>query len=285
MIKIKEYVKAQSLAEAYELNQKKGNIILGGMLWLKLQNKSVAKAIDLSGLGLDTIEETEEEFRMGAMVTLRQMEQHEGLNQYTQNAVKNALKHIVGVQFRNCATLGGSVFGRFGFSDVLPLLLAMDSYVELYQGGIVPMKQFAEKGAPGDILVSVFIKKKPIKMAYQSQRNTQTDFPVLNCAVSFYDGKYTCVVGARPGRAITFSDEQGILKQGITEESAKKFGIYIQEQVTVGSNMRASAEYRKKITAVLVKRALLELNSEQCNQEDKIQLGHCENSAPAMEEK
>ena len=41
MLKIKEYVKVESLAQAYELNQKKRNVVLGGMLWLKLQNKNV----------------------------------------------------------------------------------------------------------------------------------------------------------------------------------------------------------------------------------------------------
>ena len=38
---------------------------------------------------------------------------------YTAGAVREAVRHIVGVQFRNCATVGGSIYGRFGFSDVL----------------------------------------------------------------------------------------------------------------------------------------------------------------------
>ena len=49
MLKIKEYVKAESLEQAYELNQKRTNCILGGMLWLKMSNRNVQKAIDLSG--------------------------------------------------------------------------------------------------------------------------------------------------------------------------------------------------------------------------------------------
>ena len=36
MLKIKQYVKAESLEQAYELNQKKTNRIVGGMLWLKM---------------------------------------------------------------------------------------------------------------------------------------------------------------------------------------------------------------------------------------------------------
>ena len=36
--------------------------------------------------------------------------------------------------------MGGSVWGRFGFSDVLTLLLSIDTSVELYKGGIVPLE-------------------------------------------------------------------------------------------------------------------------------------------------
>ena len=115
MLKIKEYVKAESLEQAYELNQKRMNCILGGMLWLKMSNRNVQKAIDQTGLGLTQIEETEEEFRIGCMVTLRQMELHEGLSHYTEGAVKDAFRHIVGVQFRNLATVGGSLYGRIEF--------------------------------------------------------------------------------------------------------------------------------------------------------------------------
>ena len=119
MITIQKYVRAQSLEEAWTLNQNKANRVLGGMLWLRLGKGSVNTAIDLSDLGLDTIEETDSQFSIGAMVTLRDLELHEGLNSYTGHAISNAVKDIVGVQFRNMATVGGSIWGRFGFSDVL----------------------------------------------------------------------------------------------------------------------------------------------------------------------
>ena len=55
MLTIRQYVRAESLEQAYELNQKKANLILGGMHWMKMTTRSVDTAIDLSGLGLDTI--------------------------------------------------------------------------------------------------------------------------------------------------------------------------------------------------------------------------------------
>ena len=78
MMTIREYKRAESLEEAWQLNQKKANRILGGMIWLKMETINVGTAIDLSGLGLDTIEETDVGFSIGAMVTLRQLETHPG---------------------------------------------------------------------------------------------------------------------------------------------------------------------------------------------------------------
>ena len=64
------------------------------MMWLKMGNHSLGTAIDLCDLGLDAIEETDEEFRIGAMVTLRQMETHTGLNAYSRGAIKADAEEI-----------------------------------------------------------------------------------------------------------------------------------------------------------------------------------------------
>ena len=259
MITIQKYVRAQSLEEAWELNQSKRNRIIGGMLWMRLGSGSVNTAIDLSGLGLNTIEETDEEFSIGAMTTLRDLEMHAGLNSYSCNAVKNAVKDIVGVQFRNMATVGGSIWGRFGFSDVLTVFLAMDTYVELYKGGIMSLEEFASMRADNDILVRIIVKKTQGQVVYTSMRNQRTDFPVLACAVSCLDGEYRLSVGARPARARVFRDEKGILAGGITEQSAKDFAQYAGKTVHTGSNMRGSAAYRSHLVKVLTERSLQEL--------------------------
>ena len=52
MIRFKNYVKAENLEEAYELNQKKSSVIGGGMMWLKVQNRIRMNLVDISGLGL-----------------------------------------------------------------------------------------------------------------------------------------------------------------------------------------------------------------------------------------
>ena len=254
MITIGNYIKAESLQQAWELNQKKSSRVLGGMLWLKQSRGRVGTAIDLSGLGLDTVEETEVEFSIGAMVTLRQLELHEGLNAFTQGAVNQAVKSLVGVQFRNMATVGGSLWGRFGFSDVLSVFLALDSYVELYKGGIVPLRDFAAMEYDRDILVRLIVKKTPARCVYQSVRITKTDFPVLTCAAALTQGGWRFVYGARPGRAVLLERPAG--------ESPETLAAWAAEQVTVGSNMRGSADYRRQLVKTLTRRAAEKLGGE-----------------------
>ena len=259
MITIQNYIRAQSLEEAYRLNQNRRSRVLGGMLWLKMGNAAVNTAIDLCDLGLDTIEETPDQFLIGAMAALRRFELHPGLNAYTCGAAAEAVKNIVGVQFRNMATVGGSVWGRFGFSDVLTLLLAMDTSVELYQGGIVPLEQFAAMKYDNDILVRIIIRKKPGRFLYQSMRNQRTDFPVIACAVSFLEGEYRTVIGARPARAMVIRAERGLLENGITEGSADAFAAFAADKAPTGGNLRGSAAYRTHLIKVLTKRGLLGL--------------------------
>lgn len=269
MLTIKEYKKVESLEEAWELNQKRSSRLIGGMMWQKMSKGNCAVAIDLSGLGLDQIRENADQFEIGCMVTLRALEQHQGLLSYTDGAVKEALRHIVGVQFRNTATVGGSIYGKYGFSDVLTLFLAMDTYVELYRAGTVPLPEFAAKDYGRDVLVRICVKKHPGRFVYQSVRNTQTDFPVLTCAAARLPGQpFLTVFGARPGRAVRLFDDNGILGEQITEEAAREFGKYAAGRIKTGGNMRGSKEYRTHLVRVLSERAALSLADGRENRND-----------------
>ena len=267
-----QYVRAQSLDEAYELYQKKPNFVLGGMLWLKMKNKTLGTAIDLCDLGLDQIYEDENEFRIGAYATLRQIETHEALNAYTHGAIAESVRHIVGVQFRNVATVGGSIWGRFGFSDVMTIFRALGAKVQLHKAGIMDLDEFAAlPRTTRDVLVSVIVPKNAKGVVYLSQRNQSTDFPVLTCAVANRSGRYVAVIGASPYMAEPVWDEDGIL-DGIadaktdsnaaltdnSENNAKidKFAEYVAEHIRFGSNIRAGAEYREIICRVLTRRAV-----------------------------
>ena len=259
MLTIREYKQAATLEEAWQLNQKRPNRVLGGMLWMRLSKGNVQTAIDLSALGLDTIEETETEFCIGAMVSLRQLELHAGFTAYSEGANKEALRHIVGVQFRNLATVGGSVFGRFGFSDVLTLLLVMDSYVELYKGGIVPLADFVNMPYDRDILVRVIVKKTAAHYSYKSVRISKTDFPVLTCAAALTQDGVQAAVGARQAKAALVKDAEQLATLPMTAEKAQAFAEYAAGLLPTETNPRGSAAYRTHLIKVLTARCLTEL--------------------------
>ena len=146
------------------------------------------------------------------------------------------------------ATVGGSIWGRFGFSDVLTVFLAMDSYVELYKGGIIPLEQFAKMKKDNDILVRLIVKKTPCKVVYSSMRNQRTDFPVIACAVSCMNGEYRASIGARPARAIL-----------VRSDKAEGFAEFVAANAPTEGNIRGSAAYRTHLIRVLVERSLKEL--------------------------
>ena len=226
MIKIKDYVRVGSLEEAYELNQKRSACILGGMLWTKMGQRQVQTAIDLSGLGLDQIEESEEEFSMG-----------------------------------------GSIFGRFGFSDVLTLFLALDTEVELVHAGRMPLAEFACSKRDRDVLVRLIVKKHEGVTVYQSHRNSRTDFPVLTCAVRVEDGKGCAVLGARPAKAARVELPAELAEKlaagKASAEELKAAASEISDQFTYGSNMRGSAEYRHHLGRVLLRRCMEEIQKKE----------------------
>ena len=137
MMTIREYKRVESLEEAWELNQKKANRVIGGMIWLKMSRGNVGTAIDISGLGLDQIEETEDAFEIGAMVTLRQLEEHPGLAAYTDGAMRESVRHIVGVQLSGEQIPVGILAADPMLTDT-KLIYYGFPYEEIYPVGQVP---------------------------------------------------------------------------------------------------------------------------------------------------
>ncbi len=256
MFSAKQYLLAQSLEEAYAANQKRTACIVGGMCWLKMGKRQMQTLIDLSALGLDTITKTEEGISIGAMVSLRQLETSPLLKEAFGDIFQAGLSPIVGVPFRNCATVGGSVWGRFGFSDVLAILLALNAEVELYPSGILPLSDFLKLPRDNQILVRILVREKVRCATVQSHRNSATDFPVLvAAAATMADGSLRLVVGARPQKAM-------LVAQDLTLDSTKQQLAAALDNIPFGGNMRGGAAYRRHLAEVLLTRAIAQLKEE-----------------------
>jgi CO/xanthine dehydrogenase FAD-binding subunit len=260
-VKIKEYYRPENLEEAYSILGSKDAVIIGGGAFLNLREKEIGAALDLSALKLDYIEESQEEIRIGSMTSLREVETSEILNRIFGSVLRRTVESISGVQLRNTATIGGSVAGKYGFSDILTTLLALEACVELYKGGIMSLEDFMEAKLEKDLIISIIIKKEAVKAAYSSFRNTSSDFPVLNTAVSKKDNVLRICVGARPGgAAAVYGAMEYINKVEINEETAARAGEIAAESLRFGTDSRASFEYRKELCKVMVKRCIMEVS-------------------------
>lgn len=265
MITFGDYVRPSSLDEACELlKTKKPARIIGGGLYIRMGKRRIGLAVDLSDLELDYINETETGFEIGAMATLRALETNAALNACFDNLFKEALKDIIGVQFRNIATVGGTVYQKYGFSDVIPALLAVNAKVCFHDSGEISLEDYIkEEGFRRDVLEKVIIPKvEGAKASNQTLRISRSDYPALVVAATKIDGKYRVVVGARPRRATLALTAMDYLNSNeVNEEAAIKAGELAAEELVFGTNTRGSSEYREDICKVLVKRAILEVSS------------------------
>ncbi|MDU5081143.1 FAD binding domain-containing protein [uncultured Tissierella sp.] len=253
MITIKEYVAPASLEEAYKiLMSGKTNLILGGFGFIKMGSRAVNKAIDLCNLSLDYITETTDEILIGAETSLRTLEINEIIRNYCGGAISEGVSNIVGVQFRNMAKVGASVFSRYGFSDLLPSLLVLDAKVRLYKGGIMDLEEFLEKDFERDILVEVILPKKKGMAVYDCIRKSTGDFPIINGAIfRGEDGQYKIAIGSRPQRAKLAVKAAKALEDG---ENIETVVDIIPEELHFGTNVRGSKEYREDMSKALVSR-------------------------------
>ncbi|MDB3085432.1 FAD-binding protein [Clostridioides difficile] len=252
MVTIKEYTVPESLEEAYKiLTSKKNNVILGGCGFIKLSNKNIGTAIDLKAINLNYIREDEKNILIGADTSLRSLEIDKTIKNYCSGIVSSAVSNIVGVQFRQGARIGASVFSKYGFSDLIPALLVVGAKVRLYKEGVLELNEFLDNKLSKDILVEVILPKRDAIAVFDSIRKCTGDFPVLNSAMLKENNTYKIAIGARPQRAKIALGASTILSE---EKDIDKASIIASEELTYGSNMRASKDYRIDMASALVKR-------------------------------
>ena len=261
LITIRNYAVPKTVEEAYGyLTSNKSATLFGGGAFIRMGKKNISTAIDLSKCNLNYITELDDYIEIGAMSTFGDIEHSSILKKYFNDILSISLKEIVGVQLRNIVTVGGTVYSKYGFSDFITALMVLDTSVKLYKRGIIPLEVFlAEDYKDKDILQSIIIKKDSKIANFKSMRNSRADYAILNIAVSKED-YYKIAVGARPGRAVlAYKTMEYINKNKLTQQNIPIALDILSEEVIFGTNSRGSSDYRKRICAVLGKRALMEV--------------------------
>lgn len=260
MFGLEKYAAPATCEQAWQLlNKNRNNVILGGLLWMKTGKKSYHTGIDLKNLMLDRIIETNGSIEIGAMTSLRQMETDKTLANYFGTLFQKALGPIVGIQFRNLATLGGSVYSRFGFSDVITALLCLDTTVHLHKAGALPLEAFLSRPVKKDIIIKVAIKKQRTDTSYQSIRKSATNFPILSLAAARHKCDWTISVGARPGRACRAVETASALPENPGGGNIDQACKALMNETAFGTDQRGSKAYRSAMSAILLKRGIIQI--------------------------
>ncbi|XOB66105.1 FAD binding domain-containing protein [Deferribacteres bacterium DY0037] len=253
MMNIDRYVRVSSLSEASDILRKdKAACILGGCGYLRLGRKKISTAIDLSLLSLSYITETPTTIEIGAMTPLRDIETSSLLERTYGSALRKSTEGIVGVQLRNVVTLGGTVAGRYPFSDILPVLMALETNIHFAESGKISLEKYMTEKAIRDVVEKISIPKNGQKAGFASMRHSETDYAILNAAVGIKNGDYKIFVGARPQKAVRAPEAEDVLNSGRSFEDT---GRAAAAELTFGDNTRGSADYRKAICKAIVQRA------------------------------
>lgn len=259
MYRATQYVLPETAAECGELllGNKRSRLVAGN-LFLRMTSLTIPLAIDLSRCGLDYLcREPDGSLRIGAMCSLRTLETSDLLRAYCGGIVSRSVGEIIGVQFRELATVGASVFSKYGFSDVITPLLACGARVKLFQQGELPLEDFLRQPRSRDLLLEIILPPNDGCGAFCNFRNSSGDFSILNVAAARGAEGVRLVVGARPAVAALASRAMRCLAQdpAAIDEAA----TLASQELSFGSNLRAGAAYRQSLCKALCARVLTEL--------------------------
>jgi carbon-monoxide dehydrogenase medium subunit len=264
-----------SLDEALALRADHGDgatVLAGGTFLGILMNQGFLSPAVLLSLGrvagLGGIEAAGGSLRLGAMATHAAVERSEAVRAGWP-VLARAFGLVASPRVRNQATVGGVLADADYASDPPAMLAALGARVVLRSASGTRTVAVEEliRGyyetciEPDELLVEVVVPPAPERGVYRKFRSRSTeDRPCVAVAATRDGGRVRVVVGAVAGVPQHFPDVCALadgrpLEPALREEIARRYG----ERVEPIADARGSAAYRRRVTAVEVRRALEEL--------------------------
>ena len=274
------YYDPTTIEEALALLAEHGDgakVLAGGQSLAPLMNMRLAlpdHLIDLNGVTeLSYIREEDEQLRIGAMTRQRQLEKSP-LAAERWTLLVEATTYIGHVQIRNRGTVGGSLAHADPAAELPAVMAALDAeFVIRGPSGERTAKAdeffltyLTSSLAPDELLVEIRVPALPpgSRPAFQEVSRRHGDFALAGAAGSVVlDENGICTdarialfgVGPRPYRA---REAEAMLRaERPTEALLREVGLKAAEDLEPEGDIHASAEYRKEVGAVMVRRALL----------------------------
>ena len=260
---VKRHYLAPSIEDAYRVwNEHPNNALLSGGLWLKKIGTPIETLVDLAKLGLDKIETTTQEIVIGALTPLSDVEKHPDIIALGQGYISQSIKAIMGVGLRNLATIGGSIAGKYPFSDIISALLTLDVTLVFYPNQTQSLIDFLDqRGKLDRILTHIVIQKSDVIGYFKKVANTPLDFAIINMALAYRKNDVRISIGSRPAvaklaiKTATYLNNLPNIEPTHIEEASR----IMLEEMNFASTMAASGEYRRTLASAYFKRGLQEV--------------------------
>jgi len=227
--------------------------------------------VDLTVLALSGIESYRGGVRIGATTTLTAMLADSRVTTMADGVIGTMLLEVGSPLLRNRATIGGHL-ARGRLSDVIPVLLALDATVTWNDGSAhtQSLAGFYREGRHRTPLVitAVTIPQPSPRSGTAFRKFTRTAFElaILNCACRIdLDDQDAIraarvVVGETPAVGASMNDvEVHLAGRTLTPEVIQAAAHMAAAAVPARSDERATAEYRRVLAEVLVRRCLTEI--------------------------
>ncbi len=253
-------------------------IVAGGTFLHGLVSRGLLSGIEalinIQKLGLNKINVANDKITVGATTLLGQLKEcSEVQEQPWLGAIKDAMEYPP-VQIMNSGTVGGSVSSSCPFFDFPVSLLALNGNIQAEGGNgtrDISLDEFFaglfENTLASDEFVTgvtIPVPSASTSSAFIKMETNANDLAILNVAVCFsMNDAGSCEdarvfvgggVGETPVRCP--SAESALNGTAIDTDSIEKAGQAVLADVDPLSDHRASADYRKAMSGVLLKRAL-----------------------------
>lgn len=236
-----------------------GILIRQGLLdcedWISLQ-----QVRELSSL------RTDGDLVVGAMVTHREVELSPQVRQ-DWPGIAAAFAAVASPRVRNVATVGGALADADYASDPPAMLVAARAVAEVASvRGVrqVPVEDlivghYETTLAPDELITRVVVPRPAGAAAYRKFRTRSAeDRPAVAVAAVRDGDRVRVVVGAVSHRPQHFPDVCATWRPG-DQDSAREIGAAYAERIDHIDDARGSAAYRRRVVAVEVRRALLQV--------------------------
>lgn len=272
-----DYYQPESLKEAYQLMEKvKGEAlyVAGGTdVIVRIKQRAIQPEALISLRRVQEIKEIKENggVVIGAGVLFREIEHSDFIARH-HKALWQAARVLANPQIRNVATIGGNICNAAPSADSAPPLLAMEAEVELEGPGgsrkIMLEDLFTGPGEtakePEEIMTRIVIPQQPANTATSFLKigRVSQDIAIANAAalVTIEGGvckKCRLAVGAvAPVPLRLKSIEERVEGQKIEEDLLQEIEEMVTKAVSPITDVRSTAEYRRAVSGVLVKRAI-----------------------------